>query len=672
MVYLGLVSSTGEIPRSAQHETGRLEFETLISDLSSRFINLPPEDVHGEIEDTQRRVCEVLGIDLSALWEGPAAGGGPLTLTHFYSSQEGLLPPMRGMSAAEYFPWLQQEMLAGRTVAAAALDELPEPATLDRDNLRLFGVKSNLTIPLTVGGTSPIGALGFNTTRAERDWPATLVKRLQLVAQVFANALARKRTDELLRESEARLAMAADAAEAGLWSLDYRTGVFWVTDRTRAIFGFSPDEVVTMERFEATVHPDELDLVRRTIERSVQATDEPAYAEYRILSSDGAARWVASRGRPRSTSGGPPDRLMGVTVDISERRRAQEELRASEARLAAGVELAGLGFYELDYGAGVAWADDRFRDIIGAPPDDGSDLRILEFWTEHLHPDDRQILLSAREKLHDGRLDLLSVEYRFLHPTRGQRWIRHLARVATRDADGLRIKVYGVLRDMTSRKQVEEDLHELSRRLIGAHEEERAMLARELHDDVTQRLAVLAIDVGRAELAAPDPAQAEAMQAVRAGLVRLSEDIHSLAYQLHPSVLEELGLAEALRAECERRERQGRLDLALNVEPLPAGLGTDAALCLFRVAQEALNNVARHAGVRTASVTLRPMDGGLLLAVSDAGAGFDPTSPKEGMHLGLASMRERVRLVHGTLDIESAPGQGTTVLAWVPTEEASR
>ena len=211
----------------------------------------------------------------------------------------------------------------------------------------------------------------------------------------------------------------------------------------------------------------------------------------------------------------------------------------------------------------------------------------------------------------------------------------------------------------------------MSRRLIGAHEEERALLARELHDDVSQRLAVLAIDVGRAELAAADEAQAEAMQEVRAGLVRLSEDVHSLAYQLHPSVLEELGLVEALRTECERRGRQGRLDLSADLEPLTAAIGKDAALCLFRVAQEALNNVARHAGARAATVTLRQMDGGLLLAVSDGGVGFDPQSPGKGMILGLASMRERVRLVHGTLDIESAPGQGTTILAWVPAEEAS-
>jgi signal transduction histidine kinase len=281
-------------------------------------------------------------------------------------------------------------------------------------------------------------------------------------------------------------------------------------------------------------------------------------------------------------------------------------------------------------------------------------------------------VLDAREQLHDGRLERLLLEYRFLAPSREQKWIQHIARVATRDVDGHTVKSYGVLRDVTERKQADEELHDLSRRLIGAHEEERALLARELHDDISQRLAVLAIDVGRAELAAGNAEQAEAMLTVREGLVRLSEDIHSLAYQLHPSILEELGLAEALRAECERRGRRGGLDLAVDVGPLPAAVSKDTALCLFRVAQEALNNVSRHAGATAVTVRLRRMDDGLTLAVADDGAGFDPDAPGIGGHLGLASMRERVRLVDGTLDIESAPGRGTTVIAWAPTEGGSR
>jgi signal transduction histidine kinase len=183
---------------------------------------------------------------------------------------------------------------------------------------------------------------------------------------------------------------------------------------------------------------------------------------------------------------------------------------------------------------------------------------------------------------------------------------------------------------------------------------------------VTQRLAVLAIDVGRAELAAPDAPQTGVLRLVRAELVRLSEDIHTLAYQLHPSVLEELGLVEALRAECERRQRQGQLAVSMDLESMLSVAGKEAELCLFRVAQEALTNVARHSGTTAARVTLRQADGGLTLAVHDDGVGFDTTNPRQNRSLGLASMRERVHLVNGTLDIETAPGQGTTLVAWVP------
>ena len=341
-------------------------------------------------------------------------------------------------------------------------------------------------------------------------------------------------------------------------------------------------------------------------------------------------------------------------------------LREAEARLTSGAELAGLAFYEVDFGRGVAYGDDRLRDLIGVTPERPLGLQILEHWLEHLHPEDRPRVLGMRTQLHDGRLERFSLEYRFLHPERGARWLHHLAGVARRDATGRAVVTYGVLRDITEQKRADDERSDLSRRLIRAHEDERAALARELHDDVTQRLAVLAIDVGRAEMVAADGTQAERMRAVREGLASLSEDVHALAYQLHPAVLEELGLVEALQTACERFGRRGGLALSVDVDPVPAGLGKEAALCLFRVAQEALNNVSRHAGARAASLALRQRDGGLLLLVRDDGVGFYPAGPEARRRLGLASMRERVRLVNGTLEVESAPGRGTAIVAWVP------
>ena len=159
------------------------------------------------------------------------------------------------------------------------------------------------------------------------------------------------------------------------------------------------------------------------------------------------------------------------------------------------------------------YSDDRLRDLCGVPPDRVAGLGVLDFWMEHVHPDDGPRVVELRRQMHEGEQERFSTEYRYLHPDGDERWIQHLAGAAMRDAGGRAVRTYGVLRDVTDRKRAEEESRELSRRLIRAQEEERALLARELHDDVSQRLAVLAIEVGRAELAAADGEQAEAMQA---------------------------------------------------------------------------------------------------------------------------------------------------------------
>jgi PAS domain S-box-containing protein len=362
---------------------------------------------------------------------------------------------------------------------------------------------------------------------------------------------------------------------------------------------------------------------------------------------------------------------MGASFDVTERRLAEDALRRSEMRLASGTDLAGLAYYEVDFRENTAVVDERFSEICGFSRDRDEPLGALEFWIEHLHPEDRQRVMDLRRDLHDGRIEEVSLQYRFLHPVQGEKWLEHRAHVTGRDDRGQALTTFGVIRDITEQKRHEEELRSLSQRLIRAHEEERAILARELHDDVTQRLAVLSIKAGRAELAGPGEAMGETMREIRETLTHLSEDIHALAYHLHPSVLEELGLVEALRAECERLGRMNGLAFSLDLDPLPDGMGRDESFCLFRVAQEALNNLIRHSGERSACITLRRVAGGVRLAVQDEGVGFHPGNPATSKSLGLASMRERLRLVAGTLEIRSAPGEGTSVVAWVPGHEAS-
>jgi len=191
----------------------RLRFVMLLAELSSRFINLAPGEVDREIEDALRRVCELLGIDLAVLWQWSTAAPGVFSPTHAYpSSTRPGTPPL---SAEDQFPWVRQEMLAGRMVVLASVEEsLPAEAAVDRENALRLGITSSLTLPLLVGGEPPVGALAFNSLRGQRDWPDAMVKRLQLVAQVFTNALARKRADQALQQSYAEIEQLKDRLQA--------------------------------------------------------------------------------------------------------------------------------------------------------------------------------------------------------------------------------------------------------------------------------------------------------------------------------------------------------------------------------------------------------------------------------------------------------------------------
>jgi signal transduction histidine kinase len=228
----------------------------------------------------------------------------------------------------------------------------------------------------------------------------------------------------------------------------------------------------------------------------------------------------------------------------------------------------------------------------------------------------------------------------------------------------------GLMWQRIRRRRAEEEAHTLSGRLITAHEDERRWLARELHDDITQRLVGAAIDAAKLPGGDLSPSEIDARRSISDTLMRLSEDTHDLSYQLHPSVLHDLGLVEALKAECARVARSESVRVDVEANKLPPNLPREVALCIYRIAQEALRNIGRHAKASIVQLSLVLKDGGLLLAVSDDGSGFEP-SLQTRPSLGHASMRERIRLLGGKLDIRSTLGAGTTVVAWVPIPEAA-
>jgi PAS domain S-box-containing protein len=309
----------------------RLAFETLLADLSSHFVNLPADRVDAEIKEAQRRICEALDLDVSSLWQGAVGSANLLTLTHLYRRLDGPEPPEQ-MRASESFPWTYQQIMAGKVVVVSSTEDVPAEAVRDRETWRHFGIKTSLGIPLAAGGGPTFGVLSFNDIQAERAWSDALVQRLQLVAQIFANALARKRADEALCESEARLRLAAASADAGLWELDLESRRLWVTDKTRTLFGLPPDGELTFEAFLTVVHPEDRERIQQAIEQATQS-DEGVLVEFRSLQPDGRVRWIVSRGRRHPEAPAKPRRLLGVTIDITARKTAEEHLRATLAEM---------------------------------------------------------------------------------------------------------------------------------------------------------------------------------------------------------------------------------------------------------------------------------------------------------------------------------------------------
>jgi PAS domain S-box-containing protein len=227
--------------------------------------------------------------------------------------------------------------------------------------------------------------------------------------------------------------------------------------------------------------------------------------------------------------------------------------------------------------------------------------------------------------------------------------------------------------DITERKQAEEALASVSRRLIAAQEQERTRIARELHDDICQRLALLAIELERLQQNHPNlPAEVGSrMGELRKLTSEIATDIQSLSHELHSAKLQYLGLAAAVRGFCEEFGEQQNVEIDFNTHGLPIPLSPDISLCLFRVLQEALHNSAKHSGVRYFEVRLWGVSGEIHLTVADSGSGFDWEVAKESRGIGLISMEERLKLVNGTLSIASQPKRGTTVYARVPLTSSS-
>jgi PAS domain S-box-containing protein len=348
------------------------------------------------------------------------------------------------------------------------------------------------------------------------------------------------------------------------------------------------------------------------------------------------------------------------------RKNKEAVLRESEERLRLAAQIGRMYAYDWDVKSDTVVRSTEAANILGL---DEAALGLQRHELMALvHPDDRTVFYNLVAKLTREQSDT-QLAYRVLRPDGSLVWLEETAH-SFFDDQGNVVRVIGMVADITERKRAEAELSSVAKRLIDAQEQERTRIARELHDDINQQIALVAVRLGQLKLDHPNlaaPAVLGRIDDLRKGLFDVGVDIQAVSHRLHSSKLEYLGFVVAAKGFCQEFSEQQKIEIAFTQSNIPPTLPPDISLCLFRVLQEALQNAAKHSGAQRIEVGLCGMPGELELTIQDCGRGFDPQTVMNGRGLGLTSMRERVGLAKGTISISSGPTGGTEVKLRVPT-----
>jgi len=471
----------------------------------------------------------------------------------------------------------------------------------------------------------------------------------------------RQRAGEVLGESEEKFRSVFRDAGIGM-AIVSAEGVFLAgNDAFCKFIGYTEEELLGMT-VRSVTHPDDWPRFSQRLGQALTDGSSFQGVEKRCLHKSGKVLHGECSGSLIRDVQGRGLYFVAEVLDITERKQTEQTLRESEQRFrlvanSAPVLIWMAGTDKLCTFFNKCWLDFTGRTL---------EQELGEGWAKGVHPADLERCLSIYSGAFDARVDF-EMEYRLRRHDGKYRWIVDYG-VPRIESDGTFCGYIGSCVDITERKLNAESLEDLSGRLIAAQEEERGRIARELHDDFSQRLALLGIGLSRLWKKRPESEEEERIL-VRELWTRsqeISSDVHRLSHQLHSSKLQHVGLVPALMGLCEEIGEKYGIQVQFVDRGVASEIPKDVALCFFRVTQEALSNVVKHSQARTAQVEICQARSEIRLQIVDAGAGFDIELKAADAGIGLVGMRERLRLVGGKLSVQSAPGRGTEVLAEVP------